>query len=584
MTKPNARRGATTVAGQESTAGFSGWRFLCVCALLLAGAGGLVWRLVDLQVIDKEFLRTQGDMRTLRTEVITAHRGLILDRHGEPLAVSTPVETIWANPQEVDLADPQWAQLAQVLDVPLAQLQEQVQRNQKREFIYLRRQLPPDQAAQAMALGLSGVYSRPEYKRYYPAGEVTAHLVGFTNIDERGQEGLELIYDHWLSGTPGRKKVLKDRRGYVIKDLNLIRDAEPGRSLQLSIDLRLQYLAYRELKAAVQAHNAVAGSLVVLDVETGEILAMANQPSYNPNNRANLKPEALRNRAVTDLLEPGSIVKAITVAAALESGKFTPDTEINTSPGWMRMNGRTIRDLRDYGRLDLTSVIAKSSNVGTSRVALALTGDVVYDMFRRFGFGQASGIQFPGEGIGTLPVRTQWRPIEVATLSYGYGLSATPVQLARAYAALANGGVLKPVSLLKGGYPEPGEQILSPRVAAQVRDMLRAAVEKGGTGTRAAVPLFPVAGKTGTVHRVGANGYEDDQYFSVFAGMAPARNPKVAAVIIIDRPQGNAYYGGEVAAPIFGRVMAGAMRLLNVPPNDAPVEQTVALAAGNGRR
>ncbi len=566
MAKPNPNRGATTLTQAGLAEGFAGWRFYLVCALMLCGVLALLWRVIDLQVFDKEFLRTQGDLRTIRTETITAHRGMILDRHGEPLAVSTPVETIWANPQEVNLDDPKLASLAQALDMPLTELKQQLSRSRQREFIYLRRQMSPSQARAVSALGLSGIYTRQEYKRYYPAGEVAAHLVGFTNIDEKGQEGLELIYDQWMSGVDGKKTVLKDRRGYIVKDLNLVADAEPGNNLQLSVDLRLQYLAYRELKAAAEAHKAVSANLVMLDAKTGEVLAMVNQPSYNPNNRANLQPAALRNRAVTDLFEPGSTVKVITMAAALESGKFSPSTVVDTSPGWMRMNGRTIRDYRDYGELDLTSIITKSSNIGTSRIGLALTGEVLYEMFSRFGFGQASGIEFPGEGIGSLPFQRTWAPIRVATLSYGYGLSMTPLQLARAYAVFANNGKRKPVSLLKGGHPEPAEPIMAPKVAAQVRDMLATVVEKGGTGTRAAVPFFRVAGKTGTVHTIGANGYESDQYLSIFAGMAPVDDPKVVMVVIVDRPQSGAYYGGEVAAPVFGRVMAGAMRLLNVPP------------------
>ncbi len=587
MAKPIPNRGATTLTQAGLAEGFASWRFYLVCALMLCGVVALLWRVIDLQVFDKEFLRTQGDLRTIRTETITAHRGMILDRHGEPLAVSTPVETIWANPQEVKLDDPKLAALAQALEMPLADLKQQFSRSQHREFIYLRRQMPPAQARAVTALGLPGIYTRQEYRRYYPAGEVAAHLVGFTNIDEKGQEGLELIYDQWMNGIDGKKTVLKDRRGYIVKDLNLISDAQPGNNLQLSVDLRLQYLAYRELKAAVEAHKAISANLVMLDAKTGEVLAMVNQPSYNPNNRANLQPAALRNRAVTDLFEPGSTVKIITMAAALESGKFTPSTVIDTSPGWMRLNGRTIRDHHNYGDLDLTGIITKSSNIGTSRIGLALTGEVLYEMYSRFGFGQASGIEFPGEGIGSLPYDRKWAPIRVATLSYGYGLSVTPLQLARAYSVFANDGKRKPVSLLKGGHPEPAVPVMAPEVAAQVRTMLTTVVEKGGTGTRAAVPFFRVAGKTGTVHTIGANGYESDQYLSIFAGMAPADDPKVVMVVIIDRPQSGAYYGGEVAAPVFGRVMAGAMRLLNVPPaptatagraSDAVVEST-----GQGR-
>jgi len=434
-----------------------------------------------------------------------------------------------------------------------------------REFIYLRRKVQPELARQVMDVGTPGIYSRQEYRRYYPAGEVTSHIVGFTNIDEFGQEGIELAYNDWLSGERGKKRVLKDNRGRVIKDLTLIRDAKPGKSLALSIDLRLQYLAYRELKAVVSAHNARGGTLVMLDVDSGEVLAMVNQGSYNPNDRSQLSADRMRNKAITDLFEPGSTMKPISMAAALESGRFKASGTIDTAPGYRRFGRFTIRDHRNYGVISLTDVIAKSSNVGISKIATDLGGDAIRDMYTRLGFGQPTGIGFPGEAVGVLPAPPKWRPVEEATLSYGYGMSVNALQLAQAYMVLANGGTRYPLSLLKVEEKPAGQRVLSEKVAFDVRQMLREVVENG-TGKRAQPGFYSAGGKTGTVHLVGKDGYEDSLYKAIFAGMAPIDDPRIVTVVAVDAPQSGEYYGGEVAAPVFARVMGGALRLLNVKP------------------
>ncbi|AOY88755.1 cell division protein [Marinobacter salinus] len=558
-------QGKQTTWHQRLAAGLKAWRFGSVLGVFLLVVATLGWRLVDLHVVDNDFLRQQGDVRTIRIETIDAHRGVVSDRYGEPLAVSTPVQTIWANPSETDPDEARLTNLARLLEVSEADLRERLRDYSGREFIYLRRKVQPALAKSVMGLDIDGVYTRQEYRRYYPAGEVTAHIVGFTNIDEHGQEGMELAYNQWLSGESGRKRVLKDNRGRIIKDLTLIRDASPGRNLELSLDLRLQYLAYRELKAVVNAHSARGGTLVMLDVDTGEVLAMVNQGSYNPNDRSQLAPENLRNKAITDLFEPGSTMKPITMAAALESGKYSINTTIDTSPGYRRFGRFTIRDHRNYGVISLTDIIAKSSNVGISKIATDIGGDTIRDLYARVGIGQPTGIGFPGEAVGVLPAPPKWRPVEEATLSYGYGMSVNALQLAQAYMVIANGGIRYPLSLLKLDKEPEGQRVLSEKVTYEVRNMLREVVTRG-TGTRAQPGFYSAGGKTGTVHLVGKQGYEDSQYKAIFAGMAPIDNPRIVAVVAVDAPQSGEYYGGEVAAPVFARVMSDALRLLNVKP------------------
>ena len=551
--------------GQRLVAGLKAWRYGTVLGVFLMVVAALAWRLLDLHVVDQEFLRQQGDVRTIRVEQIDAHRGVVTDRYGESLAVSTPVQTLWINPSETDAGDPRLTAVARQLGLREGELRARLRKYASREFLYLRRKIQPELAREVMAMGTPGIYSRQEYRRYYPAGEVTSHVVGFTNIDEFGQEGIELAYNDWLSGERGKKRVLKDNRGRVIKDLTLIRNARPGKSLALSIDLRLQYLAYRELKAVVSAHNARGGTLVMLDVDSGEVLAMVNQGSYNPNDRSQLSPDRLRNKAITDLFEPGSTMKPLSMAAALESGRFKATNTIDTDPGFRRFGRFTIRDHRNYGVISLTDVIAKSSNVGISKIATDIGGDVIRDLYARLGFGQPTGIGFPGEAVGVLAAPPKWRPVEEATLSYGYGMSVNALQLAQAYMVLANGGIRYPLSLLKVQAKPVGQRVLSEQVTFDVRQMLREVVENG-TGKRAQPGFYSAGGKTGTVHLVGKDGYEDSQYKAIFAGMAPIDDPRIVTVVAVDAPQSGEYYGGEVAAPVFARVMGGALRLLNVKP------------------
>lgn len=547
------------------------WRLLVMVLGLAALACMLVWRTLHLQVLDadrgREFLQGQGNARTIRTEQIPAHRGMITDRNGEPLAVSTPVASLWADPKELVAAMGRLPELAQLLGLNRNELREKIERVAGRRFVYLRRHLTPAEAEKVLSAGIPGVYMQREYRRYYPAGEVTAHLIGFTNIDDRGQEGLELAYDEWLRGTPGSKKVLKDLYGHIIRDLDDGRAASPGNDLQLTVDLRLQYQAYKELKLALQRSQAKAGSVVMLDARTGEVLAMVNQPGFNPNNRSELRLAALRNRAVTDVFEPGSTVKPFTVVAALESGKFNQDSVIDTSPGYMRIGSKTLVDPVNYGELNLEGMLKKSSQVGISKLSLALNEQWVWDVFQRIGLGRSTGIGFPGESNGLLPNRPKWLPIERANFAFGYGLSVTALQLAQAYGVLANGGVLQPVSLIQRAQAAESYRVIEEPVARSVSRMLESVIRPGGTGTRARINAYRVAGKTGTVHKIGEGGYADDRYLSLFVGMAPASDPRVVTVVTIDEPESGKYYGGEAAAPVFSRVTGEAMRLLNIAPD-----------------
>lgn len=546
------------------------WRRIVVLALVLGAVGLLTWRAVYLQVVTRDFLRYQGDARHLRVVAIPAHRGMITDRGGEPLAISTPVHSVWANPQELGMQRGQLGRLARELGLEMDALQRLLAERATREFVYLKRQVNPDVAARVMELAIPGVFLQREYKRYYPAGEVAAHVVGFTDIDDTGREGIELAYDDWLSGEPGAKRVIKDRLGRIVEDVESIRPARPGKDLALSIDRRVQYLAYRELKQAMAEHDARSGSLVVLDVTTGEVLAMVNQPSYNSNNRRRVRGERLRNRAVTDVFEPGSTVKPFTVAAALTSGQYHPHSPVDTAPGFLRVGPDLVRDMHDYGALDLSGVITKSSNVGAAKIALSLEPEHLWRTFTDLGFGQVTGSGFPGEASGLLADYHRWYPIERATLSFGYGLSVTPLQLAQAYGVLAADGVRRPVSFLRLDAPPPATRVLPVRAARELRAMLETVIGPEGTGQQAAVTGYRVAGKTGTVHKSTAGGYADDRYVSVFAGFAPATRPRLAAVVMINEPGAGKHFGGQVAAPVFARVMAGSLRLLAVPPDDLP--------------
>jgi len=558
-------------AGAQS--GSHRWRSLLVLGLVVLGAAGLAARAVELQLIDHGFLARQGDVRSMRVVKIAAHRGAITDRSGEPLAISTPVDSVWVNPPELNDNIDQLPKLAKALKQDQQLLARRITSNLDREFLYLERHMPPDQAARIKALGIPGVYLLREYRRYYPAGEVAAHVVGFTTIDDQGQEGLELGYDEFLNGEDGSKRVIQDLYGRYVENVESIRAPRPGRDLFTSIDLRIQYLAYRELKAAMQDYRARAGSVIVVDVDTGEVLAMVNQPSYNPNDREQLKAGLYRNRAATDIFEPGSSIKPFIIAAALASGQYRPDSVVDTSPGFFMVGNKPVEDETNLGVIDLATILAKSSNVGTAKVALSLKPEEIWRTLTSLGFGQVTGSEYPGESAGMLSNYSHWRPIGIATLSHGYGLSVTPLQLAHAYATIGAGGIKRPISFERlGGLPRgaavPGEQVLDPKVAHELVELMEQVVSAGGTATRAAVTGYRVAGKTGTAWKSVAGGYSTDRYMAVFAGLVPASHPKIAAVVVIDEPSGEVHQGGTVAAPVFANVMSGALRLMDVPPDD----------------
>ncbi len=560
-------RGAETK--QKTARRFRG-RVTLVLAFFALVASTLVARAVHLQVLDKEFLNQQAGTRHLRTERISAHRGTISDRHGEPLAISTPVDSIWANPKEFAAAVDRIPELARALGVDSQMLMRRVTRSMDKEFLYLKRHLSPEQAQQVLALKLPGINVQREYRRYYPASEVTGHIVGFTNIDDEGQEGLELAFNHWLSGESGAKRVLKDRLGRSIENVASIRPPHHGKDLRTSIDLRLQYLAYRTLKSAIKSHEARSGSIVILDVKTGEVLAMVNQPTYNPNDRSQFAAARYRNRAITDIFEPGSSLKPLVVAAALESGQYRPSSIVDTAPGYIVVGPKKIEDTRNLGRVSLTTILARSSNVGITKLAMTLQPDQLWDTMTKFGFGALTTSGFPGESAGMLTHFSHWQPISQATLAYGYGVSVTPLQLAQAYAALGDEGKLRPISLVALDQPNEAQQVISDDTAVAVRRMLEEVVRPGGTGTKAAVDGYRIAGKTGTAWKFATGGYSEDKYISIFAGLAPASEPRLATVVVIDEPRGELYYGSDVAAPVFADVMSESLRLLAVPPDDMP--------------
>ena len=557
----------------------SPFRLGMIIFLVVLACAVLVWRAVDLHVFNKAFLQSQGDARALRVEPIIAHRGMITDRHGEPVAISTPVDSVWIQPETFLRNKQDLSALAKLLDLDVRKLNEKIQSRQSKEFVYIKRRINPELAQELMTLEIPGVSLQREYRRYYPMGEVGAHVIGFNNVDDLGQEGLELAYNDWLQGASGSQRVIKDRLGRVINHLELIKEASPGKPLALSLDRRLQYLAYRELKQSVFRHRARSGSAIILDSKSGEILAMVNQPSYNPNNRQNLKGSRYRNRAVTDTFEPGSSIKPFTVAAALESGQFSNRSVIDTAPGFYRVGQNTIRDFRNYGLINLAKVIQKSSNVGASKIALAIPGKSLWRVHNGIGFGMSTGSGYPGEVDGVLTHSSEWRQIDQATLAFGYGMSVTPLQLARAYSVLANDGVLLPISFLKQNDVVKGERVLKSATVRQVRSMLESVVTAEGTGFKARIAGYRVAGKTGTSKKTNTDGgYADDRYISVFAGMAPASDPRLVMVVMINEPRAEVYYGGDVAAPVFGRVMAGALRLMGIAP-DQVNEHSVHLAA-----
>ncbi|MBA1267166.1 penicillin-binding protein 2 [Pseudomonas carnis] len=553
------------------------WRFRLMLGLLALMVGAIVWRIFDLQVVDRDFLIGQGDARSLRHIPIPAHRGLITDRNGEPLAVSTPVTTLWANAKELQVAKDKWPELAAALGQDRKALTERLEAQANKEFIYLVRGLTPEQGQQVLDLKIPGVYGIEEFRRFYPAGETTAHMVGFTDIDDHGREGVELAYDEWLAGVPGKRQVIKDRRGRLIKDVQVTKNAKAGKPLALSIDLRLQYLANRELRNAIIENGAKAGSLVIMDVKTGEILAMVNQPTYNPNNRRNLQPAMMRNRAMIDVFEPGSTMKAISMSAALETGRWKPSDKVEVYPGTLQLGKYTIRDVsRTEGLvLDLTGILINSSNVGMSKVAFDIGGETIYHLAQKIGLGQPTGLDFPGERVGNLPNYREWRKAETATLSYGYGLSVTAIQLAHAFSVLANNGRMVPLSLIHVDEAPKATQVIPENVAKTMQGMLQQVIEAPRGVFRAQVPAYHVAGKSGTARKtsVGTKGYAENSYRSLFAGFGPMSDPRYAIVVVIDEPSKAGYFGGLVSAPVFSKVMSGTLRLMNITPDNLPPTQ-----------
>lgn len=546
--------------------------FVCVSGLL-------VWRAVYLQILNKDFLRSEGESRSLRVVKIPAHRGMITDRNNEPLAISTPVDSIWAIPKQVLDAPESIPVLASALGVDPDALTQMLRERIGREFVYIKRHLSPDQARQIIELGIGGVYQQQEFKRFYPAADVTAHLVGFTNVDDTGQEGIELAYENWLKGVPGEKKVLKDRLGRVVRDVESISPASPGKTLALSIDKRVQYLAYRELATAVRNNNARGGMLVMLAANSGEVIASAVYPSYNPNNRSGLKGEHFRNRAITDVFEPGSTLKPFTLAAALMSGLYDMNTVIETTPGQMRVSNHVIRDIHNYGPLTLTGIMQKSSNVGAARIGLAIGPKPMWQLLQDVGFGVQTGSGFPGESPGVLFNYTNWTELDLASISFGHSMAVTALQLVQAYTVIATGGILRPITFLKSPTNETGTRVLPEDIAAKVIAMMETVVQPGGTGQKAGVALYRVAGKTGTAHKSTSSGYSPDKYLSLFAGLAPISDPQLVMVVVIDEPKGGEHFGGLVAAPVFSEVMQGALRILNIAPDKVPDIQSGQLMA-----
>jgi cell division protein FtsI (penicillin-binding protein 3) len=555
------------------------WRSRLVAAALIAGFAVLAGRSVYLQSMRTDFLQEKGDARYSRVLEIHATRGRILDRNGEALAVSTPVKSVWAIPADVELSAAQKKKLAALLAMERNELDKRL-RDTSRDFVYLKRQVSPEVAESVAALGWKGLYDQVEYRRYYPAGEVTAHLIGFTGVEGAGQEGIELGYQDSLGAVAGSRRVIKDRLGRVVEDVQSIRAGRDGKDVRLALDAKLQSLAYGALKAAVEQNKARAGALVLIDARNGEVLALANVPSFNPNNRTRLTGEQIRNRVITDLFEPGSTLKPFTVALALETGKVTPSTQVATGPGRLSLANYTIRDVHPAPVLTIAQVLQKSSNVGTAKLALALQREDMWQMFSNLGFGMAPDLGYPGAAAGRLRDYRTWRPVEQATMSYGHGISVSLLQLARAYTVFATDGELMPLSLVKTGTAVAGERVMSAQTARSVRAMLELAVQPGGTGTRARIMGWRVAGKTGTAHKLENGGYASDKYLASFVGLAPASAPRLVLAVMLDEPRAGQHYGGSVAAPVFAQVMQGALRLLGVP-NDAPLEP---LEAGDDLR
>lgn len=542
-------------------------RLLVIASFFIFLLIALIWRMMDLTVLNRQFLKGQGDARSLRVIDIPAYRGMITDRQGVPLAVSTPVQSLWINPKAFTADKKQMQALSHLLHIPINTLLAKLKQAQNREFLYLQRQLPPMLANKIAALKIAGINFQQEFKRYYPEADSTAQLVGFTNIDDQGIEGLELAYQDWLMGVPGKKKVVKDRTGRVIEELNVAQEPRPGHDLVLSIDRRIQYLAYHELAQTLEKFAAKSGSVVVLDSQSGEILAAANAPSFNPNARGRYTRDSYRNKAITDLFEPGSVIKPFSIASALESKQVTPATIIDTRPSWMSVHGHTIRDVHNYGILDVTGVLQHSSNVGVTKMILLSPPEQLINLLRRSGFGQRTESGYPGESEGGIVKAKDANSFVLATLGFGYGLSVTALQLAKGYLVFANQGKILPVSLLHSNKAEVGEKVIEEQTAQQVLAMMEAVLGNEGTGKQARVPGYRVAGKTGTARIAGKNGYTANRHMASFVGIAPVSKPRLVVVVVINEPSKNSYYGATVAAPLFAQVMSSALRILDVPPD-----------------
>ncbi len=544
--------------------------------LFMLGLSSLFVRAIYLQLFEHEFLEEEGKARHLRVVEMPAHRGMILDRNGELLAVSTPIYSVWANPSAALSNHESIRLVASILNLNAASLKKKLQQKSERQFLYVKRHIDPQQAEQLKQADIIGVNLQREYRRYYPTAEVSSHVLGFTDIDDNGLEGVELAYDQWLRGQPGAKKVIKDQLNRIVEDVEGIRIPQPGQNITLSIDRRVQYLAYRELKAKLAQHYARSASAVMIDSRTGEVIAMANVPSFNPNNRKGYHRHTYRNRAVTDVFEPGSTIKPFTIASALESNRYSPHTLINTAPGKYKVGDHTIRDTKNFGQLSVSNIIIKSSNVGATKIALTIPAKDLWSTFNSIGIGNSTESGFPGEVGGHLKNFQDWREVEHATLAFGYGMSMSTLQLARAYAVLASGGKQLSISMLHKSNADSNRdnspRIFSSQTVERILPMLTAVVSDDGTGSRAAIPGYSVAGKTGTVHKSAIGGYEDDKYVSLFAGIAPASDPRLVLVIMVNEPSRGAYFGGEVAAPIFSKIMGGALRILNIAPDDVPLQ------------
>lgn len=549
------------------------WRAWFVLLIFAVFAGALGGRAFYLQVMDQAFLTHQGDMRHLRTVDVPANRGAILDRNGRPLALSAPTESVWAVPAAVLDAPDKLSPLAKQLGMSTQDLRSRLEKHKSRKFLYLRRQLSPFDARKVTAVDAPGIFLQREYKRYYPAGEAAAQLVGLTNIDGKGQAGLELARNKYLSGESGERRVVKDGRGRIVDDLDEFKPPKPGHDLRLTIDSRMQYLAYRKIKKAVVSHKAKDGVVVMLDPDSGELLAVASYPSFNPNDRSSIDPAGMRLRAATDVMEPGSTAKPIVLSGALNNGTFTPDSHIQTK-GWFQVGRLTIKDEHNYGNEDLAKILQKSSNVGAAHVGLKMGAKALWKDFRDFGFGETTGSGFPGERFGVLKDFYTWDKVETATASYGYGFAVTPLQLTRAYGAIADDGQLNSLRLVRGKGADmhpPAQQVLSPKVASTMRHMLEGVVSDEGTAERAKIAGYDVAGKTGTARKVSSDGYQRDAHRALFVGMAPADDPALVTLVVVDEPTVGSYYGGTVAAPVFASIMRDALRILHVPPDHPSV-------------